>query len=201
MSLHYRLVPREKRKAGEEVEAAIAAKTTMVTFQGEEFLARAFIDQDWDKSTQCRFARWVKGFSELDRSQQRLVDQDTGEEPTEIQGKALILLEPDEEWVNGCVALREKKVKKFPWRGHRLSPVRKLTGKPEGCFQDEDEKRTSVGQIVRMLRKSQGIRMQPSWVGICSPRLHMNEGPPKKGWWAQWLNQKFIDCRRDQTGP
>jgi hypothetical protein len=38
----------------------------------------------------------------------------------------------------------------------------------------------------------QGIRDQPGWLGISSPRRHMGETPSRKGWWQMFWNQKFI---------
>jgi hypothetical protein len=60
------------------------------------------------------------------------------------------------------------------WRWFRVSPIRPLIGKREGCTWEADEKKTFVGCVVRMLTKSdarktisffeedhQGIRVQP----------------------------------------
>jgi hypothetical protein len=38
----------------------------------------------------------------------------------------------------------------------------------------------------------QGIRVQPGWLGISSPRRHLGETPSRKGWWQIYWNQKFI---------
>jgi hypothetical protein len=39
----------------------------------------------------------------------------------------------------------------------------------------------------------QGIRAQPGWLGISSPRCHMGETPSRKGWWQIYWNRKFIE--------
>jgi hypothetical protein len=92
------------------------------------------------------------------------------------------------------------------WRGFRLSPIRPLLRKRGRCLWKEGEKKTFIGRVVRMLRKSdarksislfeedhQGIRVEPGWLGISSPRSHLGETPSRKGWWQIYWNQKFIE--------
>jgi hypothetical protein len=101
--------------------------------------------------------------------------------------------------------LKKKKIKKMPWKGFRMSPVRPFLRKREGCIWKSGEQKTLTGRVVRMLQKSdanknislfeedhQGIRVQPGWLGISSPRRHMGETPSRKGWWQIYWNQQFL---------
>jgi hypothetical protein len=99
---------REKRQAEENLAEEIKLNSTSVTYDGEEFVTTKFTLDDWNKSTQRRFARWVQSWSELTRPFQRIVDQSTNEEFTGIKGKTLVLLHPDEEWKSGQVVLKYK---------------------------------------------------------------------------------------------
>jgi hypothetical protein len=58
---------REKRHAEEELEDSIRYRSTSVNYEGEEFITRAFVNEDWNKQTSRRFARWVRNFSGLER--------------------------------------------------------------------------------------------------------------------------------------
>jgi hypothetical protein len=197
---------REKHQAEEALEESIRWKSTSVTYEGEESITRAFVNDDWNEQTARQFGRWVRSFSGLERSWQNLIDADTGKEFTEIQGKTLFLLNPDEVFENGQVMLKRKQIKKMPWRGFRLSPIRPFLRKREGCVWKAGEKQTFAGRVVRTLQKSdarrtislfekdhQGIRAQPAWLGISSSRCHMGETPSRKGWWQIYWNQKFIE--------
>jgi hypothetical protein len=193
---------REKRQAEEELEESIKQRSTSVIYEGQQFITREFVDDEWNKLTARRFSRWVRSFSKLERPWQNLIDEDTGREFTEIRGRSLYLLNPDETFVNGQWMLKKKPSKRMPWRGFRVSPIRPFLRKREGCRHTEnDVKKTFVGRVVRMLRKSdaritislfekdhQGIRVQPGWLGISSPRRHMGETPPRKGCWQIYWN-------------
>jgi hypothetical protein len=196
---------REKRQAEEAVEDSIRYRSTSVNYEGEEFITRDFVEEVWNKATARRFGRWVRSFSGFERPWQNLVDEETGKPPTEIQGKILYLLNPDEVFENGQVMLKKKKIKKMLWRGFRVSPIRPFLRKREGCKWKAAEKQTFIGRVVRMLRKSdarknislfeedhQGITVQPGWLGISSPRSHMGETPSRKGWWRIYWNQQFL---------
>jgi hypothetical protein len=135
-----------------------------------------------------------------------MVEMDSNAEFTEIKGKTLVLLNPDEVWESRRVMLKRRSRKNGPWRGIQTSPIRVLIEKREGCVWKGDEKKTFVGRIVRMLRKGdarksislfeeghQGIRVQSGWLGISSPRRHMGETPSRKGWWQIYWIQKFIE--------
>jgi hypothetical protein len=174
--------------------------------RGEGFVTREFVNEEWNKRTARRFGRWIRSLSGLERPFQKLIDEDTNKEFTEIQGKTLYLLNPDEVWESGQVMLKRKPIKRCPWRGFRLSPVRVFLRKREGCVWKDNEKKTFTGRVVRMLRKNdarksislfekdhQGIRVQPGWLGISSPRSHMRETPSRKGWWQIYWNQKFVE--------
>jgi hypothetical protein len=196
---------REKPRAEDVLEESIRQRSTSVIYEGEEFIARVFVDDEWNKLTARRFGRWIRSFSGLERQWQKLVDADAGKEFTGIQGKTLYLLNPDEVFENGQVMLNRKPIKKMPWRFFRLGPIRPFLRKREGCIWKTGEQKTFTGRVVRMLRKSgarksismfeedhQGIRVQPGWLGISSPRNHMGETPSRKGWWQIYWNQKFI---------
>jgi hypothetical protein len=115
----------------------------------------------------------------------RIVDQAAGDVPTDIQGRTLILLAPDEVWESGMVMLKETKAMKFPKSGIRHSPIRVKIGERSGCIWKEQERKRFTGRIVRVLRESDarstvelftsqadekedktGIRVQPGWLGI-----------------------------------
>jgi hypothetical protein len=49
--------------------------------------------------------------------------------------------------------LGKKQIKKCPWRGFRVSPVRILLRKREGCVWKDNEKKTFIGRVVRTFRK------------------------------------------------
>jgi hypothetical protein len=81
----------------------------------------------------------------------------------------------------------------MPWRGFRVSPVRPFLRKREGCIWESGEKTTFIARVVPMLQKGdarktislfeedhQGIRVQPGWLGISSPRSHMGGQRPAK---------------------
>jgi hypothetical protein len=197
---------REKQRAEEELEESIRWKATEITYEGQEFITRDFVNVEWNKYTARRFARWVQSFSGLPRERQRIIDMGSGKEFTEIQGKSLALLNDDEVWENGQIMLRRKKTNKFPWRGIRTSPVRVLLRIRDGCIWKCEEATTFKGRVVRLVKKGdarksislfekdhQGIRVQPCWLGISSPRLHMGETPSRKGWWQRYWIQRFIE--------
>jgi hypothetical protein len=50
---------REKRHTEEELEDSIRYRSTSVNYEGEEFIAREFVKEEWNKQTSRRFARWV----------------------------------------------------------------------------------------------------------------------------------------------
>jgi hypothetical protein len=197
---------RVQHQKEEELEESIRWKSTSITYEGEEFVTREFVKDEWNKQTARRFAKWVRSFSGLERWNQKIVDVNTNEEHTEIQGKTLILLNPDEVWESGQVMLKRKPIKKGPWKEIRTSPIRVFLRKREGCIWKDNEKKTFTGRIVLMLQKGdvrksislfeedhQGIRVQPGWLGISFPRGHMGETPSRKGWWQIYWNQKFIE--------
>jgi hypothetical protein len=144
---------REKRQAEEVLEDSIRFRSTIVYYEGEEFVTREFVDDEWNKGTARRFGRWVRSFSGLERQWQNLIDEETGKEFTNIQGRVLYLLNPDEVFENGQVMLKKKKIQKMPWRGFRLSPIRPFVRKREGCIWKNGEGSRFSGRIVRMLQK------------------------------------------------
>jgi hypothetical protein len=172
---------REKQRAEEDLEESIRWKATEITYEGHEFVTRDFVNDEWNKYTAHRFARWVQSFSGLPRESQKIIDMSSGKEFTEIQGKSLALLNDDEVWENGQIMLRRKKISKFPWRGIRTSPVRVFLRIRNGCIWKAEGPTTFKGRVVRMLKKGdarksislfekdhQGIRVQPGWLGISS---------------------------------
>jgi hypothetical protein len=68
---------REKHQAEEELEDSIRWRSTSVTYEGEEFVTREFVNDEWNKQTARRFGRWIRNFSGLERPFQRLIDADT----------------------------------------------------------------------------------------------------------------------------
>jgi hypothetical protein len=58
---------REQHQKEEELEESIKWKSTSVTYEGEEFIMHDFVNDEWNKSTARRFARWVRSFSGLER--------------------------------------------------------------------------------------------------------------------------------------
>jgi hypothetical protein len=131
-----------------------AAQATTHIFEEEEFVTEKFAEKQWDKSTRKSFFKWTRQISGVEGDQQRVIDQTTGKEPTELQGKTLILLAPDEDW-DGCnVVLRSKRVKRSPRKGIRCSPIRvKIVSR---CGKDKLKPGSSpfMGRITRMLKKS-----------------------------------------------
>jgi hypothetical protein len=145
---------REKRQAEENLAAEIIQNSTSITYEGHEFVTRNFAVEDWNKSTQRRFARWVQNWSGLTRPWQCVIDQGINEEFKEIKGKELVVLHPEEDWRNGQVVLKCKPKKNCPWRGVRDRPVRIKIGERTGCIHNGDEKSGFEGRIVRSLKKS-----------------------------------------------
>lgn len=125
---------REKIQAEEVLEESKRLRSTAVIYEGHEFVTRAFIDEEWNKSTARRFSKWVQSFSDIPRAWQKIIDQDSGKEFTEIKGKSLVLLNPDEVWENGQVMLKRRSHKNGPWRAFRVSPIRPFLRKHEGCI-------------------------------------------------------------------
>jgi hypothetical protein len=69
---------REKLHAEEALEESVRQRSTSVIYEGQEFITRVFVDEDWDKLTARRFSRWVRSFSRLERPWQNLIDEQTG---------------------------------------------------------------------------------------------------------------------------
>jgi hypothetical protein len=168
---------REKQKEEAELEESTRWKSTAVTYEEQEFITKAFVNDEWNKGTARRFARWVRGFSGFEMWNQRLIDMDTNVEFTEIRGKTLALLNSDEVWESGQVMLKRKPSQNGPWRGIQTSPIRVFLRKSISLFEEDH----------------QGIRVQLGWLGISCPRSHMGETPSRKGWWRIYWNQKFIE--------
>jgi hypothetical protein len=126
----------ERRRAREEAaeNEERMLRSTAVIFEEEEFITTSFVDRVWEKTMQKMFFKLTRSFFGLEREEQRIVDQTTGETPSDIQGRTLILLAPDEVWENGCVALKKKKVMKFPLKGRRSSPICVKTGERNACI-------------------------------------------------------------------
>jgi hypothetical protein len=103
---------REKQKAEDELEETLKWRSTSVIYDGHEFVTRMFINDEWSKHTVRHFSKWVRSFSGLEREWQKLIDQGTNSEFTEIRGKSLILLNPDEVWESGQVMLKRRTRKK-----------------------------------------------------------------------------------------
>jgi hypothetical protein len=196
---------REKREAEVEFEDSVRQRSTSVVYDGHQFITSDFVDEDWNKQTARRFTRWVRSFSHLERPWQHLVDEDTGRNFAEIKGRSLYPLNPDEVFENGQLMLKKKHFKQMPWRGFRVSPIRPFLRKRSGCQHTVDEEKRFVSRVVRMLTKAdarakislfeddhQGIRVQPGWLGISSPRSHMGETPPRRCWWQLGGPQAFL---------
>jgi hypothetical protein len=149
---------REKREAEEELEESVRQRSTSVVYEGQQFITREFVDEEWNKLTARRFARWVRTFSRLERPWQHLVDEDTGRDFTEIKGRSLYLLNPDEVFENGQLMLKKKHFKRMPWHGFRLSPIRPFLRKRTGCQHTEGGEKRFVGRVVRMLTKADARR-------------------------------------------